>query len=539
MGRGARLILQNQPMVAIPLLQQAVQLEPGNAKAHYSLGLACLNCRLLPQAVASFRQATALQPNYVHAHFSLAIALDLLGLPGAAIESYRSATVHAPNLAEAHDRLAELLVEQGRIAEAIESYRAAIAASPDTTLARLNEARLMLVEQNFAAAKEALRRTVALDPACSKAMEMLGAIAAGNGEFDEAVGYFSQAVAMNPQQIISYLSLANSKKVTKDDAELLDRMTGLLQDNTLSDPERVIIHFALGKAMDDLRDYAEAMRHFDAANRIRSPQMILDRRSLAQRIDRMITTFTPSFFIERRDLAVDDRRPVFILGMPRSGTTLVEQIVSSHPTVAGGGELPFWLERGAAWERGEIDPLSPDGASSLTAEFAAVLSAISPDAARVTDKMPFNYFRAGLIHTLFPNAAIIHCRRNPVDVCLSIYTRRFQTPMSFAAERRNLVHFYREYERLMAHWRAVLPADRFLEVDYEALVGDPEAGTRRLIAFCGLEWDDACLRPELNERVVRTASLWQVRQPINKAGLERWRRYEPWLGELKELLPSE
>jgi hypothetical protein len=126
-----------------------------------------------------------------------------------------------------------------------------------------------------------------------------------------------------------------------------------------------------------------------------------------------------------------------------------------------------------------------------------------------------------------------------VDVCLSIYTKRFQTPMVFAAERRNLVHFYREYQRLMQHWRAVLPADRFLEVDYDTLVGAPEAGTRQLIAFCGLEWDDACLRPELNERVVRTASSWQVRQPINKSGLERWRRYEPWLGELKELLPSE
>ncbi len=181
----------------------------------------------------------------------------------------------------------------------------------------------------------------------------------------------------------------------------------------------------------------------------------------------------------------------------------------------------------------------PDGAARLTANYRALLNRVSADAARVTDKMPFNFYWAGLIHTLFPNATIIHCRRNPVDVCLSIYTKRFQTPMPFAAEKSNLVHFYREYERLMAHWKKVIPADRFMDVDYDSLIDDSEAGTRRLIAFCGLEWDDACLRPELNDRMVKTASSWQVRQPINKSGLDRWRRYEPWLGELKELLPSE
>jgi hypothetical protein len=230
---------------------------------------------------------------------------------------------------------------------------------------------------------------------------------------------------------------------------------------------------------------------------------------------------------------------VFILGMPRSGTTLVEQIVSSHPDVAAGGELPFWVERGAAWDADEIDPLSADGAARIAADYSAVLDGISTAAARVTDKLTFNFLWVGMIHALFPNAAIIHCRRHPVDTCLSIYTNLFQTPMPFAAERRNLVHCYREYLRLMAHWRAVLPADRFLEVDHEALVGDPDSVTRRIVAFCGLDWDDACLRPELNERPVRTSSLWQVRQPINRSRLERWRRYEPWLGELRELLPGE
>ncbi len=539
MARGRRLVEQDQAAAAIPLLEKAVQLDPDNATAHYNLGVAYLTCRSLPQAAASLQRATELRPDFVQAHFNLAIAFDSQGLAGPAIESYRATIVHAPDRAEAHNRLGELLVGQARIAEAAASFRAAADCCPGTTLARLNEARLHTIEGNLVAARQALHAVVALDPGCSKAMELLGVIATTAGEFDEAVAQFSQAIAVNPQQIISYLSLVNAKKITSEDAALLDRMRALLQDRTQSDPQRVLLHFGLGKAMDDLRDYAGAMRHFDAANRIRSPLLVFDRWQLTRQVERMIATFTAGSFAERRDLAVDDRRPIFILGMPRSGTTLVEQIVSSHPSVAAGDELTFWGERGTDWERGKIDPLSAAGASRAAADYIAVLDGISAEAPRITDKMPFNFLWLGLIHTLFPNAAIIHCRRNPVDVCLSIFTRNFQTPMVFAAERRNLVHYYRQYERMMDHWRAVLPAGRMLEVDHETLVGDPEAGTRRLVEFCGLEWDDACLRPELNERAVRTASSWQVRQPINKSGLERWRRYEPWLGELRELLPSQ
>jgi hypothetical protein len=145
----------------------------------------------------------------------------------------------------------------------------------------------------------------------------------------------------------------------------------------------------------------------------------------------------------------------------------------------------------------------------------------------------------GLIHSVFPRARIIHCRRNPLDTCLSIYFTQFLTRMHFANDRSDLVHEYRQYERLMAHWRTVLPLDRFLEVDYETLVADREAGTRRLIAFCGLDWDQACLRPEDNRRIVRTASVWQARQPVYRSSIGRWRNYEPWLGELRELLPAE
>ena len=537
---------QSRSAAAIPLFEKAVRLDPNNAEAHYGLGVACLDRNLLPQAQASFHQATMLRPNYTQAHFNLATTFDLQGLAGPAIQSYRTALAHTPNVPEAHHKLAqarfrlgELLFDEGRGTEAAEICRAVIAASPDTTMARLSEARLFMIEEDWGAASAALRRVIAHDPTCGPAFEQLGAISATTGNFDEALAYFRQAVAVSPRYTSSWLSLVFAKKVTGDDSALIDQIKALLRNETLTDPERVQLHFALGKAMDDLGDYGEAMRHFDMANRIRSPRLLFNRLHLARHIERMITTFTADFFAERHELAVADRRPILILGMPRSGTTLVEQIVSSHPEVAAGGELPFWGDRIAAWEAGEIDPLSADGAARITADYSAVLDSISSDAARVTDKMTFNFLWIGMIHALFPNAAIIHCQRNPVDTCLSIYANHFKTPIPFAAERRNLVHYYREYLLLMAHWRAVLPPDSFLEVDYEALVSNPEAVTRQMIAYCGLDWHDACLSPELNERAVRTSSLWQVRQPINRSGSERWRRYEPWLGELRELLPSE
>ena len=222
--------------------------------------------------------------------------------------------------------------------------------------------------------------------------------------------------------------------------------------------------------------------------------------------------------------------------MPRSGTTLVEQIFSSHPLVAAGGELPFWRQRvqtGAA-------VFGPDArldiARRVAGDYLATLRVVSPTAARVTDKTPFNFAHLGLIRQMFPFATIVHCRRAPIDTCLSNFMTNFAAQYDFAADRGSLVFFYRQYQRLMAHWRSVLPPERFIEVDYETLVADPEPLTRRLIEISGLDWDDACLAPHQNQRRVTTASIWQARQPIYRTSVERWRRYEPWLGELRTLL---
>jgi hypothetical protein len=225
-----------------------------------------------------------------------------------------------------------------------------------------------------------------------------------------------------------------------------------------------------------------------------------------------------------------------IVGMPRSGTTLVEQIVSGHPEVAAGGELNFWNERGAAWLRAGAAGSEPPFLGRAAAEYLGVLREIGPKAARVTDKMPFNFLWAGLIHLALSRAMIIHCRRTAIDTALSIHQTLFHPGLAFPTGGAELVAYFSSYRRLTDHWRRVLPADQLIEVDYEDLTRAPEPVIRRIIAGCGLKWDDACLRPERNPRAVKTPSKWQIRQPIYRHSIERWRRYEAWLGPLSALL---
>jgi hypothetical protein len=260
--------------------------------------------------------------------------------------------------------------------------------------------------------------------------------------------------------------------------------------------QRQRLHLAIGKAAEDLGDYALAMQHFDAADAVRRGAASFDSAAFSIEIDRMIARCTPEFIARAPELGSSDATPVLIIGMPRSGTTLVEQIVSMHPEVGAGGELNFWNQRLAGWLGSGAD--EDAFLAKASADYLGVLRAIAPTAARVTDKMPFNFLWAGLIHVAFPRATIIHCRRATIDT--------------------------------------VLPADRFIEVDYEDLTRAPEPVIRRIIAACGLAWHEACLRPESNPRAVKTPSKWQTRQPIYRTSVERWRRYEPWLGPMRALV---
>jgi hypothetical protein len=343
---------------------------------------------------------------------------------------------------------------------------------------------------------------------------------------------------VNPLQVAAHFTVVEARKCTEGDRPRLEQMRARLSDAALDDEDRLSLHFACGKLLDDLGEYREAMEHFDLANQIRSGRAKFDGPAFAADVDRLVRRFTPDFFAANAALGRDDETPLLIVGLPRSGTTLVERILSSHPQIAAGGELPFWIRRAAPWGVAEATYLSAQSARDISGEYLSLLRRIGPSAARVTDKLPFNVLFVGLIHLLLPKARIIQCRRHPVDTCLSIYFTHFNQTIAFASDKADLAVACQHYARLMDHWRTVLPSDRLLEVDYEKLVTDREAVTRQLVAFAGLDWHDSCLRPEQNERAVTTASLWQARQPVYTTSIARWRNYEPWLADLRRLLPA-
>jgi tetratricopeptide (TPR) repeat protein len=394
-----------------------------------------------------------------------------------------------------------------------------------------------MLEGNLADAEARLREAVALDPASDLLIKYLGDVLARQGRFDAAIEAFDRVLALNPLQVSAHFAAVASKRCTAADRPRLARMVSLLGDPALDDGDRVTLHFAIGKLLDDLGEYGEAMQHFDAANEIRSRDATFDAEQFAADVDRLTRRFTPAFFTAQARLGVGDETPLLIVGVPRSGTTLVEQILSSHPAIAAGGELAFWPQRAGPSGVAEATYLTEESACALSGEYLALLRRIAPRAARVTDKQPFNLLWLGVIRLLLPKARIIQCRRHPVDTCLSMYVTHFRQIWGFVVNKAELAAAYQQYARLMDHWREVLPADRFIEVEYEKLIADREAVTRRLIGFAGLDWDDACLRPERNRRTVTTASLWQARQRVYSTSVERWRRYEPWLGELRRLLP--
>jgi tetratricopeptide (TPR) repeat protein len=514
---------------ATPLLLEAAQLSPNDPWIENEAGLVQLARHAWPAAGECFERSIALDPAFAFAHYNLGFALECQRQATAAIAAYGRAIECAPKLAVAHSRLGNLLHAQGRREEALLCFHAAAAAVPDTTLGRLNEAKLLLEDEKPDTAETLLRQIIQADPSSSEAWRLLGNSQRENGRFDEATESLRQAIDRNPAQVAAYHDLAHAKRVTASDRPLIGRMQSRLRGTDINDFERTLLHFALGKSFDDLGEWQQAITHFDAGNRLEHSGMTFDRAGFAAGIDRLIARFTSELLVEYTAIGDRFELPVLILGMPRSGTTLVEQIISSHPMVGAGGELRFWNERATGVIDGQMT------IHGLAADYLALLRRIAPGALRVTDKMPFNFLWAGLIHAALPNARIIHCQRDPIDTCLSMYFTRFATRQDFAYDRGDLAFYYRQYERLMTHWRRVLPLDRLLEIDYDALTANPEEHTRRLVAFCGLEWDDACLAPERNQRVVRTASMWQARQPVYRNSVARWRNYEPWLGELATL----
>ena len=531
LSQATRLLQSGRAGDAVVPLREAARCMPGNAGIWHDLGLACLESGQIAEAITALRSSLSIDPRFQDSYLRLGIALESSGALEAALAAYAQAAELQP-LAEANYRAAHVLESLGHLPRAIEMFRRAAANATGTTLGRIAMARALLAQNRDEEAEKLLRKVLSSERNNAVALDLLANTLADAGRFSDARRYFIRAIEASPNFAGSYYDIARCGRMGPEDAELIARMRAALQSQRLDPAQQVRVHLALGKAADDLGQYEEAMREFDAAEAVRNTIVRFDLAKFEERVDRLIAQFTPERLANAAVTGRDEARPIFIFGMPRSGTTLVEQILSAHPDVRAGGELSFWIERGADWERVESSEGRARQLSSSAADYLQLLQGLQSGGTRVTDKNPLNFQWAGLLHLALPRATLVHCRRHPLDTALSIHQTHFNPRMTFPTGGEVLVGYIRAYQRLCAHWRAVLPPERFIEIDYEDLVAEPEKVIRRLVAATGLEWNPACLHPEHNARTVKTASKWQARQPIYRHAHGRWRAYEPWLGKL-------
>ena len=493
---------------AVELLRAASRL-PGNAEAHNNLGTVLQESGDLDGAVASYRRAIGIDSGNAEAHKNLGIALHKSGDPDGAAAACRRALAIDPGVAGAHNALGVALEETDDLDGAVAAYRRAVDIEPGFVGAHCN----------------------------------LGSVLKAAGEFDAAGAAYRRALEVKPDLAEAYQHLAGLKTFTAPDGDTA-AMEGLLSRSSIADGQAMLLGFALGKAYDDMGEYDRAFGHLQKANRIKRESLRYDVADDERLAERIAAVFNREFLNRHADPDGPPGQPIFIVGMPRSGTTLVEHILASHSRVYGGGEradlrrlaggLNTLSPTGRDFPDGVAD-LGPKDLNRLGRTYMEDVRRHAPDAPRITDKAPGNFRYLGLIHLMLPGARIIHCVRGPVDTCLSCYKLLFVSGQNFSYDLVELGRYYRLYTRLMDHWRAVMPG-RILDVRYEDLVAGQERETRRLLEFCGLAWEDACLSFHTTRRLVKTASATQVRQPIYGTAVDGWKPYARHLGPLLEAL---
>ncbi len=519
---------------------RAIELQPHFADALCNMGNLLRSKGDLAGAEASYRKALAIEPDMAAGHNNLGLIFYMLGRKVDAVASYRRAIALDPSFPEAFNNLGNALGDLEQDDEAIESLKHAVKLRPTFAEAHSNLAKMLMRKDETERARAHLMQAVSLQPDFAGAYHNLGTLYRSEGAFVEAEGCFRKSIALDPAQLMSYAGVTGARKMLPKDRPMIEHLEQIVRDaGGRTDEEFSHLHFALGKAYDDMGEYASAFAHYRIANDLERDRLTerFDRGHFEAHIGNMIQRFTPDFFARHREAGNPSELPVLILGMMRSGTSLVEQILSSHPQIHGAGELIFWANDDRRLRADLQDPPAAALADTAT-RYLAHLREYSADASRITDKMPHNFLHLGLIHMAFPNARIIHCRRNPVDTCLSIYFQNFPALHPYAYDLDDLAVLYTQYDRFMQHWRTVIPPTTMLEVQYEDLVADQEGGSRRMIEFCGLDWDERCLAFQDNQRVVRTASSWQVRQPLYRTSVARWQKYEPYIGPLARLLDA-
>jgi tetratricopeptide (TPR) repeat protein len=559
--------------------RQAIKLAPNDAEAYNNLGKALRDQGHLEQAVIAWRRAIALKPHYDDAWSNLAAALRLLGRGdesvaclrelvrlrpdradfcnnlgsalnehgnlGEAVTLYRRAIQLEPNYAPPHNNLGNALQQRGQLAEACQCYARAIELTPDCAEIHVGLASTLNELGKSSAAIQHYSMAIQIKPGLAAAHHNLGVVLQEQGDFARAEKCFRAAIAADSRYAAAHADLAALLRSNLP-AEDLAVQQRLLSDQTMPREQQATLHFGLAQVYDARGFYERAAEHANAANALRaeackSAGREYDPAAHADFVNGLIAEFTPEFFARVHDFGVESERPVFVVGLPRSGTTLVEQILASHSQVFGAGELTLARDAFTASCVGprhsvELSGLDRDHVRQMALRHLEELDRRNAHAPRVIDKFPANYLYLGFLSALFPRARFIHCRRDLRDVAVSCWVTNFRE-VPWANDPAHLASHFRECQRLMSHWHYALPAP-ILEISYEETVANLESVARRLVSWCGLDWEAKCLDFHRNRGIVRTASAVQVRQPLYGTSVGRWRHYEQSLSEVLAAIVS-
>jgi tetratricopeptide (TPR) repeat protein len=561
--------------------QKAIELRPEAIEARNNLGIVLQRLGDLDAAAEAYRGVLAIDAENAAAHANMASVLGELGRFAAALDHARRAVAREPGLVGAYvfAALAEAGLDHHQAA--LDWLDRAVALAPMNAAVLTARAEAQRRLERYEDALASCRQALALAPENGEAENLQGLLCHALGRDEAAVAAFSraarllpnpgvahankaqvllelgrpaegaaalaEALAIEPDLAAAWYARADMTRFTPDhpDIAAMEQALRRAAGGSSRSPrqrgeDRLLLHYALAKAYLDIKDGPRAFEHLNAGSRLKRASLAYDADADARWMASIAAAFPAALFALRRGAGELSAAPLFILGMPRSGTTLVQQLLAAVPGVHAAGE-PRYLER-LVGELGEPYPsaiaaLDPAALARLGRRYLAMAAAAAPaQALRIIDKMPNNFRYAGLVHLILPEARIIHCRRDPVDTCFSCYSKLFTTGQEFTYDLRELGRYYRSYAALMAHWRAVLPRERFIEVHYESVVRDLEGEARRLLAFCGLPWDRACLRFHEGAQVVRTASMNQVRQPLYATSVARSAAFRAELGPLLEAL---
>jgi tetratricopeptide (TPR) repeat protein len=544
-GLGIALAALDRHSEAAACYERALSINPKHAVVQNALATTLHKCGRTEQAIAHFERAIAIQPDYVDAHFALANILQGLGRFVEAAMHYNKVLAAQPRNYVAHNNLANVLQKLGRFDDAINLYRSALTINPEYSHAYYNLGCAFLAldrnEDAIVESKKALR----LDPSKAFAHNNIGVALRAIGRIEDAGQAYERALQLAPREASIHLNLAYLRRFVAGDPRLavLEKLAEEMA--TLDAGNQVSLHFALGKAFSDLGQHERSFRHLRDGNALKRAQLQYNEAKVLSLFEHIRATFTPDLMMQKSGGGCHLDTPVFVIGMPRSGTTLVEQILASHSRVHGAGEIETFYQAMAKFRhRNDIAAAYPDFVSAMSLDalrelgshYIELTRSAAPTAERIVNKLPLNFTCVGLIHLALPNSRFIHVRRNPLDTCFSCFSLLFTGDQSFTYDLGELGRYYRSYAALMEYWRNVLPPGVMVEIQYEELVADLEGQARTVVEHCGLNWEDACLAFHLTQRQVKTASAVQVREPLYQTSVGRWRPYEKFLQPLIQAL---